>query len=127
MASVGGLGRLGQVSMRARDLDRAVAFYRDALGLPFLFRAPPQLAFFDCAGVRLLVEVPEDKAFDRPGSVLYFLVDDIGETHRLLLSRGVRFVQDPHLLARLADREVWMAFFEDTEGNTLALMAEPRI
>ena len=122
-----GLSRLGQVSIRARDLARAVGFYRDVLGLPFLFQAPPQLAFFDCGGVRLMLDVPQDPAFDHPGSVLYFAVEDIGETHRRLRERGVAFRQDPHLIARLADREVWMAFFEDTEGNTLALMAEPRL
>lgn len=75
--AVVGLSQIGQVSMRARDLDRAVTFYRDTLGLPFLFKAPPQLAFFDCAGVRLLLDVPEDKEFDHPGSILYFTVDDI--------------------------------------------------
>jgi methylmalonyl-CoA/ethylmalonyl-CoA epimerase len=97
------------------------------LGLPFLFKAPPQLAFFDCAGVRLLLDVPEDKEFDHPGSILYFTVDDIQQMHQALVARGLRFRKDPHLIARLADREVWMAFFDDTEGNTLALMSEPRI
>jgi len=127
MTPAGGLSKIGQVSMRARDIDRAIQFYRDQLGIPFLFKAPPQLAFFDCAGVRLMLDVPEDKAFDHPGSVLYFAVDDIREAHRLLVSRGVAFRGEPHLIARLPDREVWMAFFDDTEGNTLALMAEPRI
>src|SRR2546427_8041046 len=127
MIGPGVLSRIGQISMTARDLDRAIGFYRDALGLTFLFRAPPQLAFFDCDGVRLLLDVPQDKAFDHPGSVLYFAVEDIREMHEALLSRGVKFRQDPHLIARLPDREVWMAFFDDTEGNTLALMSEPRI
>jgi len=122
-----GLSRIGQVSMRARDLERATAFYRDRLGLSFLFTAPPRLAFFDCAGVRLMLDVPEGPASDHPGSVLYFAVDDIRKAYDLLGSRGVRFLGEPHLIARLADREVWMAFFEDTEGNTLALMSEPRI
>jgi len=122
----GGVSRIGQIAMNARDLDRAVRFYRDTLGLPFLFTAPPKLAFFDCAGVRLLLDVPEDKEFDHPGSILYFAVDDIRQSHQLLVSRGVTFRQDPHLIARLPDREVWMAFFDDTEGNTLALMSEPR-
>jgi methylmalonyl-CoA/ethylmalonyl-CoA epimerase len=127
MTAVAGLCRIGQVSMTARDLDRAVRFYRDTLGLPFLFTAPPKLAFFDAGGVRLLLDVPEDKEFDHPGSVLYFAVDDIREMHRLLSSRGVAFRKEPHLIARLPDREVWMAFFHDTEGNTLALMSEPRL
>ena len=121
-----GLSRIGQIAMNAKDLDRAVRFYRDALGLPFLFQAPPQLAFFDCAGTRLLLDVPADKAFDHPGSVLYFSVEDIGLMHRTLVSRGVVFRREPHLIARLPDREVWMAFFDDTEGNTLALMSEVR-
>ena len=123
----GNLSRIGQIAMNVRDLDRAVGFYRDTLGLPFLFTAPPRLAFFDCAGVRLLLDVAEDKEFDHPGSILYFAVDDIRQSHRRLASRGVRFRTEPHLIARLPDREVWMAFFDDTEGNTLALMAEPRL
>src|SRR6478752_3310614 len=121
------LSKIGQISMTARDLERAIAFYRDALGLRLLFRAPPQLAFFDCDGIRLLLDVPQDKEFDHPGSILYFTVDDIQHMHQVLLSRGVMFRKEPHLIARLPDREVWMAFFDDTEGNTLALMAEPRI
>ena len=127
MSTAVGLSRIGQISMIARDLERAITFYRDALGLPFLFKAPPQLAFFDCAGVRLLVDVPQDKEFDHPGSILYFAVDDIRAMHQLLVSRGVTFRDEPHVIARLPDREVWMAFFDDTEGNTLALMSEPKI
>jgi predicted enzyme related to lactoylglutathione lyase len=126
MAS-GGLSRIGQIAMNARDFDRAVRFYRDTLGLRFLFTAPPHLAFFDCDGVRLLIDLPEDKEFDHPGSVLYFAVDDIRAMYQTLVSRGVAFRDEPHLIARLPDREVWMAFFDDTEGNTLALMSEPKI
>jgi methylmalonyl-CoA/ethylmalonyl-CoA epimerase len=120
MTVTNGLSRIGQVSMRAQDLDRAIAFYRDTLGLP-------QLAFFDCGGVRLMLDVPESPALDHPGSILYFAVEDIQQAHALLVSRGTTFRRDPHLVARLPDREVWMAFFDDSEGNTLALMSEPRI
>ena len=119
-----GLAKIGQIAMNAQDLDRAIGFYRDALGLKFLFRAPPQLAFFDCDGIRLLLDVPEDKEFAHPGSILYFTVDDIDRTHESLVARGVAFRKAPHLIAKLPDREVWMAFFDDTEGNTLALMSE---
>jgi methylmalonyl-CoA/ethylmalonyl-CoA epimerase len=122
-----GLSRIGQVSMTARDLDRAVRFYRDTLGIPFLFIAPPQLAFFDCAGVRLLLDVPQDQEFAHPGSVLYFAVESIQEVYQELVARGVAFREDPHLIARLPDREVWMGFFDDTEGNTLALMEERKL
>jgi predicted enzyme related to lactoylglutathione lyase len=127
MTAASGLSRIGQVSMHAKDLDRAIGFYRDTLGIPFLFRAPPALAFFDCGGVRLLLDEPEDEEFDRPSSILYFAVEDIREMHARLVSRGVVFRGEPELIARLPDREVWMAFFDDTEGNTLALMSEPRI
>ena len=118
------LSKIGQIAMNAHDLDRAIGFYRDVLGLRFLFRAPPALAFFDCDGIRLLLDVPEDKEFAHPGSIVYFTVDDIDQMHESLKARGVAFRKPPHLSAKLPDREVWMAFFDDTEGNTLALMAE---
>lgn len=126
MTTAAGLSRIHQISIRAHDVERAARFYRDALGLPFLFAAPPRLAFFDCQGVRLMLSTPEPE-FDHPGSILYFAVDDIRQMHDTLKSRGVRFRTEPHKIARLADREVWLADFEDTEGNTLALMSEPRL
>jgi methylmalonyl-CoA/ethylmalonyl-CoA epimerase len=118
------LSRLHQISMRVHDLARAVGFYRDVLGVPFLFEFPPKLAFFNCAGVRLMLSTPEP-GFDHPGSVLYFAVDDIQSTYTDLTSRGVTFSAKPHKIATLADREVWLADFQDTEGNNLALMSEP--
>jgi methylmalonyl-CoA/ethylmalonyl-CoA epimerase len=121
-----GLSRIHQISMRVHDVDRAVRFYRDALGVRFLFAAPPRLAFFDCGGVRLMLSTPEP-GFDHPGSVLYFAVDDIAEAHAALELRGVVFNTKPHKIATLADREVWLADFTDSEGNTLALMSEPKI
>jgi methylmalonyl-CoA/ethylmalonyl-CoA epimerase len=111
--------------MRVHDVERAVRFYRDALGLPFLFEAPPRLAFFDCEGVRLMLSTPEP-GFDHPGSVLYFAVDDIGRSRDDLAARGVTFRTEPHKIATLPDRDVWLAEFQDSEGNTLALMSEPR-
>ena len=126
MTATEGIGRIHQISMRARDVDRAVRFYRDALGLPFLFAAPPRLAFFDCGGVRLMLSTPEPD-FDHPGSILYFSVEDIRQAHETLATRGVTFRSQPHKIATLADREVWLADFEDSEGNVLALMSEPRL
>jgi methylmalonyl-CoA/ethylmalonyl-CoA epimerase len=120
-----GLSRIHQLSVRTHDVDRAVSFYRDRLGLPFLFAAPPRMAFFDCNGVRLMLSTP-DPAFDHPGSILYFGVDDIHQMYSTLRSRGVAFRTEPHKIATLTDREVWLADFEDSEGNTLALMSEPR-
>ena len=118
------LSHIHQISVRAHDIDRATRFYRDALGLPFLFADPPRLAFFDCDGVRLMLSTPEPE-FDHPGSILYFASDDIQRTRDALVARGVTFRTEPHKIATLADREVWLADFEDTEGNTLALMSEP--
>jgi methylmalonyl-CoA/ethylmalonyl-CoA epimerase len=112
--------------MRVHDVDRAIRFYRDTLGVPFLFAAPPRMAFFDCNGVRLMLSTP-DPEFDHPGSILYFAVDDIGAMHDALRARGVAFKTAPHKIATLADREVWLADFEDSEGNTLALMSEPKL
>lgn len=120
------LGRIHQISMRAHDVERAARFYQDVLGLPLIFALPPRLAFFDCGGVRLMLSTPEP-GFDHPGSVLYFAVGDIRETYEALKERGVTFRDEPHRIAVLADREVWLADFTDTEGNTLALMSEPRI
>jgi predicted enzyme related to lactoylglutathione lyase len=126
MTAPNGIGRIHQISMRAHDIERAVTFYRDALGLPFLFAAPPRLAFFDCGGVRLMLSTPEPD-FDHQGSILYFSVDDIRQAHEALAARGVTFRSQPQKIATLADREVWLADFEDSEGNVLALMSEPRL
>ena len=118
--------QIAQISMTARDVARAVSFYRDTLGLTLLFEAPPQMAFFDCGGIRLMVSVPTDVEFDHPGSILYFRVDDIQSVYATYRERGVTFRGEPHLVARMPDHELWMAFFQDSEGNTLALMSEVR-
>ena len=120
-----GLVRLGQIAMTVHDLDRATAFYRDVLHLPFLFRAP-NLVFFDCAGVRVMLGLPERAESAHPSSILYFSVADIHAAHDALLARGISFTDQPHLIARMPDHELWMAFFTDPEGNTLALMSEVR-
>ena len=121
-----GLSAIGQIAMNATDIPRAVAFYRDTLGMRLLFEAPPKMAFFDCAGVRLMLSLPETAEFDHAGSVLYFRVDDIEQAHAQFTDRGVAFLDKPHLIARMPDHELWMTFFKDSEGNTLALMAEKR-
>lgn len=119
------LSTIGQVSMRAKDIERAIAFYRDTLGIRHLFTFGT-LAFFDCGGVRLMLGLPEKPEFDHPGSVLYFKVDDIRAAHATLEGRGVAFEGPPHLIAKMPDHELWMAFFRDSEANLLALMAEIR-
>ena len=120
-----GLDQIGQISVTARDLDRAVAFYRDTLGMTFLFRVPG-LAFFDCTGIRLALSTPEGPDFDHPSSVLYFKVADLAAAHATLVRRGVQFIDEPHVIATMPDHELWMAFFRDSEGNVMALMSEVR-
>ncbi len=117
------LSRIGQIYVTAHDLDRAVAFYQDVLGMKFLFRVP-NMAFFDCGGIRLMLGVPESEQFDHPASILYYDVPDLAGTHAALLSRGVAFENAPHKIADLGANELWMAFFKDSEGNVAALMSE---
>ncbi|MHB0970276.1 MAG: VOC family protein [Thermoanaerobaculia bacterium] len=119
-----GLEGIGQIALTVDDVERATGFYRDALGLPFLFAAPPQLAFFDCGGVRLMITAPEGGTAPGAGSVVYFKVADIDAAFRTLRSRGVAFADEPHLIAKLAAGELWMTFFRDPAGNPLALMSE---
>jgi len=118
-----GLGRISQIAVTVRDVDRAHAFYRDALGVKELFRAP-NLAFFDAGGVRLMLGVPEKPEFDHPTSIIYFDVPDIEAAVAALSARGVAFVDQPHFVAPLGARDLWMCFFHDSEGNLLGLQSE---
>jgi predicted enzyme related to lactoylglutathione lyase len=115
-----GLGKVGQIAVNARDIDRATAFYRDVLGVKLLFPAP-RMAFFQLGEVTLMLSLPEAAEYDHASSILYFLVDDIVATHATLAARGVAFRDTPHVVHRAGDRALWMTFFDDTEGNTLAL------
>jgi predicted enzyme related to lactoylglutathione lyase len=117
---------LAQVTNVVHDIDRAVRFHRDTLGLPLLFQAPPSLAFFQCGAVRLMLSPPENAEQDHPGSVLYFRVTDIEAVHRTLVQRGVVFAGAPHRVHQTADHELWMAFFHDPDHNPMALMEEKR-
>lgn len=115
---------IGQIMVPAQDLDRAVGFYRDTLGLKFLFEAPPQMAFFECGGVRLLVGVPDSPLVDHPASVIYYKVSDIQAAAAELEGKGVQFVTKPHAVAKMPTYTLWLADFKDSEGNVLALMSE---
>jgi methylmalonyl-CoA/ethylmalonyl-CoA epimerase len=118
------LGRIGQIAMTMRDLPAAVRFYRDELGLPLLFEAPPGLAFFDCGGVRLMLSLPEGAETAAASSILYYEVADIHQAYDSLVARGVQFEDRPHVVAPLGDRDLWMTFLRDSERNLLALMSE---
>ena len=119
-----GISRLGQVQIRAHDVERAAEFYQNVLGLKFLYKAPPGPAFFDCGGVRLMIDRPEKPEFDHDSSILYFAVPDIQAAHAVMKAQGVKFEDEPHMIARMADHDLWMTFFHDSEGNLLALMSE---
>jgi methylmalonyl-CoA/ethylmalonyl-CoA epimerase len=121
------INQLTQVAVVVQDLDRAVRFYRDTLGLRFLFQAPPGLAFFDLSGVRLMLDKPSEPLPAGVGtSILYYGVDDIQAAHATLVAGGVTFEEPPHRIASLGDRDIWMGAFRDSEGNMLALMSEVR-
>jgi methylmalonyl-CoA/ethylmalonyl-CoA epimerase len=117
------LNSIGQLAVLVKDVPRATNFYRDKLGMKHLF-ATGNLSFFDCGGIRIMLDKPEKT--EAGTSIIYFKVADINEAHEQMKSRGVEFVDNPHLIARLPDHELWMTFFRDSEGNLLALMSEVR-
>ena len=125
VGSFAGLSRIGQIAVVVHDVPRAVAFYRDTLGMRFLFDAPPKMAFFDCGGIRLMLSLPEGAEFDHPGSIIYYGVEDIHAAAAALTARGVVFDTAPHIVARLPQADLWMGFFRDPDGNVLAVMSEP--
>jgi len=118
------LDRIGQIAVPVSDIDRAIGFYRETLGMTFLFQAPPGLGFFDCAGVRLMLDAPAKAQSRNYSSIIYYRVADLDTAYRSLSDRGVHFEAPPHLIARLPDHELWMAFFRDPDENLLALMSE---
>ncbi len=117
-----GLSTIGQIALTVYDLARSVEFYRDKLGVKFLFQAP-NMAFFDCGGIRLLLGLPETNQ-ESFGSIIYFKVDEIQSATSELKARGVVFERDPHLVARMPDHDLWMAMFRDPDRNPLELMCE---
>ena len=118
------LGKIAQIAVMVRDLERATALYRDKLGIPFLFNAPPKMAFFDCDGIRLMLGVPERADLAHAASILYFKVPDIDVAYEALSGRGVVFEGKPTLVAPMPTYDLWLVEFRDSENNVLALMCE---
>ena len=117
-----------QVAITVSDTPRAVAFYRDAIGLPQLpIPAPPTMAFLMMGDVRLMLSQPEPGFSPGGGTVVYLKVERIADAAEAMKTRGVAFIREPHLIAKLPDREVWLAEFKDPDGNALALMSEVKI
>jgi methylmalonyl-CoA/ethylmalonyl-CoA epimerase len=119
-----GLSTIGQIAMTSQDIARSVEFYREKLGMRFLFQAP-NMAFFDCGGIRLMLGPPEQNQHSF-SSTLYFKVEEIHAAADTLKGRGVEFERDPHLVAKMPDHDLWLAFFRDPDRNALALMCEIR-
>lgn len=119
-----GLGSITQIAINVHDVDRAANFYQDKLGMRLLFKAPPNLAFFDSGGIRLMLSPPAKPEFDHPSSIIYFKVTDIQEATRTLTERGVVFDEQPNKVANMGTYDLWLAAFRDSENNVLALMSE---
>lgn len=123
--SAGGisLGRIRQIAINVQDVQRATKFYRDVLGLEFLFEVPG-LAFFNADGVRLMLGKGETPEIDHPASVLYYLVSDIIGAHKILEEKGVHVLDVPRIVAPMSDHDLWISDYKDSEGNIFALMSE---
>src|SRR3954451_11059005 len=119
-----GISRLGQIQIPTHDVERAANFYEQVLGLKLLFKAPPGLAFFDCGGVRLMLDRPGKPEVDHPSSILFLPARDMQPPYAAMKEKGVKFKDEPHLIARMPDHDLWMTFFRDSEGNLLGLMSE---
>ena len=117
------LNSIGQIAILVKDVQRATTFYRDKLGIKYLFAAG-NIAFFDCGGIRLMLDKPEKP--ETGTSIIYFKVAEINQAHQQMEARGVEFVDEPHLIARLPDHDLWMTFFRDSEGNLMGMMSEVR-
>jgi len=118
------LNQIGQIFVNVKNLDRAIAFYRNTLGMTFLFQAPPNMAFFDCGGIRVMLGIADRPDLNHPASVIYYKVEDIERVYETFKARGVEFIVKPHLVAPMPTYDLWLADFKDSEGNFLALMSE---
>ena len=118
--------KVAQIGVPVKDLERSISFYKDLVGLPLLFNTN-NMAFFECNGVRLLLNLPEKEEFAHSSSVIYFQVEDIKEKYEELKSKDVLFIDEPHVVAKMGQTETWMTFFKDSEDNTHALISEVTI
>ena len=122
-ASISGVG---QIAITVSDVSKALEFYRDALGLAFLFSPNPQLAFLSAGDVRIMLSTPQGAGTVGANSVLYFRTASIEDAHAAMIARGVANERAPQLAAKMPDHELWLAFVRDPDGNLLGLMEEKR-
>ena len=118
--------KIGQIALTVNNMDAAVEFYRDVIGLPFLFEMQ-SMVFFDCSGVRIMLSLPENDVKPSTATIVYFDVVDIHVAFEQMKGHNVNFLQEPHMIADLGVYQLWMAFFNDLDGNTLALMSEMHV
>ncbi len=118
-----GLSTIEQIAVNAHDIERAVEFYRDKLGMKHLFSVPPNLAFFNCDGIRLMLSLPAKPEFDHASSIIYFNVPDLQLACTTLSERGVQFEEGPTFVADMGTYDLWLASFRDSENNLLSLMS----
>ncbi|MFC7782957.1 VOC family protein [Rossellomorea sp. GCM10028870] len=117
---------VGQIGIPVKDINRALDFYKDKLGLSLLFNTD-SMAFFECDGLRLMLTLPEKEEFAHSSSVIYFQVNNIKDTYERLVGKEVTFIDEPHVVTKMGQTEMWMVFFKDTEDNTHALMSEVQV
>jgi predicted enzyme related to lactoylglutathione lyase len=120
------ISEIGQIAIVVRDVAQARTFYRDVLGLKFLFDAGPNLAFLQAAGVRLMLSTPQGHGEAGKNSILYFKVKDVEATHAAIVARGAKNERAPALTARMPDHELWIGFVRDPDDNLVGLMEEKR-
>lgn len=120
------LSEIRQIAITVSDVEAALGFYRDILGLEFLFRAGPDLAFLDAGGIRIMLSTPQGAGAVGTNSILYFNVSDLVATHSAFLERGATNERAPQLAATFPDHELWIGFLRDPDGNLVGLMEEKR-
>ncbi len=120
------LSDLGQIALTVRDVSVSLPFYRDVLGLKFLFAPGPNLAFLAAGSVRLMLSTPQGHGEPGKNSILYFKVGDLPATHAAIVARGAKNERDPQLTAKMPDHELWIGFVRDPDDNLIGLMSEVR-
>ena len=120
------LAEIGQVALHVTDVEAAAVFYEETLGMKLLFKAPPGLAFFANGSTRLMLTAPEVGEFRPSTNLLYYRVENVNAATATLRDRGVKIAGEPHMITKMPDHELWMAFIEDPDGNPLAIMEERR-
>jgi methylmalonyl-CoA/ethylmalonyl-CoA epimerase len=120
------LSKIKQIALPVRDITEAARFYRDTLGMRHLFDAPPALSFFDCGGVQLMLAGPDAQGKDgeEQHAVLFYDVSDIKSVHGKIKSSGAKSLEEPHVIARMNGREIWISSFSDGQGNVVSLMSD---